>query len=412
MKEKKVELMAPVGSFESLRAAIHGGADSIYFGVEQLNMRVRSSGSLSITDIPEITAICKEHHIRCYLTLNTILYNHDMTIMKCIVDAAKKHGVHAIIASDPAVLKYTKDVKMPVHISTQANISNVQSVEFFADYADVIVLARELSLKQVKFIIQEIEKKNITGPSGDLIKIEIFAHGALCMAVSGKCYLSLHSDFASANRGACIQNCRHTYLVSDKETGEEYEIDNEYIMSAKDLCTIDFLDQVINSGVNVLKIEGRGRSADYVYTATRAYREAIDACNDGSFNASLVADWKSSLATVFNRGFWDGYYLGRRMGEWTDSYGSKATKKKIYLGKGKKYFKNAGVAEFIMEAQSLSVGNEILITGPVTGVIQTTVQEIRVNDKSCETVSKGNAFSIPLTSLIRSSDKIYKIVEA
>lgn len=411
MKANKVELMAPVGSFESLRAAIQAGADSIYFGVEQLNMRVRSSGSLSITDIPEITAICKVNDIKCYLTLNTILYNHDMTIMKCIVDAAKKHGVHAIIASDPAVLKYSRGLDMPVHISTQANISNVQSIEFFADYADVIVLARELSLKQVEFIIREIKRKNITGPSGNLIKIEIFAHGALCMAVSGKCYLSLHSDFASANRGACIQNCRHTYLVTDKETGTEYEVDNEYIMSAKDLCTIDFIDQVIDSGVMVLKIEGRGRSADYVYTVTRCYKEAIDSYYNGSFNALLVDDWKTRLATVFNRGFWDGYYLGRQMGEWTDSYGSKATKKKIYIGKGRKYFKNAGVAELIMETQTLSAGNEILITGPVTGVIQTTVGEMRVNDEVRDTVTKGEVFSILLSSLIHSSDRVYKIVD-
>jgi len=411
MKEKEIELMAPVGSFESLRAAIQAGANSIYFGVEQLNMRVRSSGVLSITDIPEITAICKVNHIKCYLTLNTILYNHDMTIMKCIVDAAKKHGVDAIIASDPAVFKYAKDLKIPVHISTQANISNVQSIEFFADYADVIVLARELSLKQVDLITREIKRKNITGPSGNLIKIEIFAHGALCMAVSGKCYLSLHSDFASANRGACIQNCRHTYLVSDKETGVEYEVDNEYIMSAKDLCTIDFIDQVIDSGVTVLKIEGRGRSADYVYTVTRCYKEAIDAYYNGSFSSLLVAGWKTRLATVFNRGFWDGYYLGRRIGEWCDVYGSKATKKKIYIGKGRKHFKNAGAAEFIMETQTLSAGNEILITGPVTGVIQTTVEEIRVNDVVRDTVTKGEVFSIPLTSLIHSSDRLYKIID-
>lgn len=406
-----MELMAPAGSFESLRSAIQAGADSIYFGVEQLNMRVRSSSSLIINDIPEIVNICREADVKCYLTLNTVIYSHDMHIMKSIVDAAKKYGVNAVIAADPSVLRYARMVEMPVHISTQANVSNIQTVDFFSDYADVIVLARELSLKQVESITREIKRKNITGASGKLMQIEIFAHGALCMAISGKCYLSLHSDFASANRGACIQNCRHSYIVSDKETGVEYEIDNEYIMSAKDLCTIDFLDQLIDSGISVIKIEGRGRSADYVYTTTKCYREAINAYYNGNYNSELIKGWKTRLATVYNRGFWDGYYLGRKMGEWSNEYGSKATKRKIYIGKGLNYFKQAGAAEFLIEAQTLSKGNEIIITGPVTGLIQMVVDEIRVDNISKETVKKGEIFSIPINTKIQPSDRLYKLVD-
>jgi len=411
MELKKVELMAPAGSFESLRAAIQAGADSIYFGVEQLNMRVRSSSSLIINDIPEIVKICRESDVKCYLTLNTVIYNHDMHIMKAIVDTAKKSGVNAVIASDPSVLRYARMVDMPVHISTQANVSNIQSVDFFSDYADVIVLARELSLKQVEFITREIKRKSITGVSGKLMRIEIFAHGALCMAISGKCYLSLHSDFASANRGACIQNCRHSYLVADKETGVEYEIDNEYIMSAKDLCTIDFLDQLIDSGISVIKIEGRGRSADYVYTTTKCYREAVNSYYNGNYNPELIKAWKTRLATVYNRGFWDGYYLGRKMGEWSNEYGSKATKRKIYIGKGLNYFKNAAAAEFLVEAQTLFKGDEIIITGPVTGLIQTIVDEIRVGNISKDMVKKGEIFSIPLNTKIQASDRLYKLVD-
>ena len=406
-----MELMAPAGSFESLRSAIQAGADSIYFGVEQLNMRVRSSSSLIINDIPEIVNICREADVKCYLTLNTVIYSHDMHIMKSIVDAAKKYGVNAVIAADPSVLRYARMVEMPVHISTQANVSNIQTVDFFSDYADVIVLARELSLKQVESITREIKRKNITGASGKLMQIEIFAHGALCMAISGKCYLSLHSDFASANRGACIQNCRHSYIVSDKETGVEYEIDNEYIMSAKDLCTIDFLDQLIDSGISVIKIEGRGRSADYVYTTTKCYREAINVYYNGNYNSELIKGWKTRLATVYNRGFWDGYYLGRKMGEWSNEYGSKATKRKIYIGKGLNYFKQAGAAEFLIEAQTLSKGNEIIITGPVTGLIQMVVDEIRVDNISKETVKKGEIFSIPINTKIQPSDRLYKLVD-
>ena len=399
-----------MGSFEALSAAIKAGANSVYFGVEQLNMRARAAAALTIDDIPELTDTCKLAGIKCYLTVNTILYDHDMNVMKCIVNAALKAGVNAIIATDPAVLAYAKMVNMPVHISTQANISNYESVEFFAAYADVMVLARELSLKQVEAINHEIYRNRLSGPSGNLVSTEIFAHGALCMAISGKCYLSLHSDFASANRGACLQNCRHSFLVTDKETGEQLEVDNEYIMSAKDLCTIDFIDQLIEAGVSVLKIEGRGRSADYVYTVTKCYREAIDAYYHGNYSQQLFADWRERLSTVFNLGFWDGYYLGRKMGEWNNQYGSRATKRKIYVGKGMKYFKQVGVGEFRMEAQSLAVGDEIIIIGPTTGVVQAIVDELRVDDISRDSVSKGDTFSIPLTEVIRPADRLYKLV--
>lgn len=412
MQTNKVELMAPAGSFESLMAAIKAGANSVYFGIEQLNMRARSSNNFTIDDLAKIASICKENGLKSYLTLNTIVYDHDISLMKTIVDAAKNNGIDAIIASDHAVFNYAKKTGVRVHISTQANISNIDSIEFFADYADVMVMARELSLKQVAAITREIKRRNITGPSGELVRVEIFAHGALCMAVSGKCYLSLHSNFASANRGACIQNCRRNYVVIDKEEGVEFEIDNEYIMSAKDLCTIDFLDKVIDAGVTVLKIEGRGRSADYVYTVIKCYREAIDAYYDGTYGPEKFEEWKTRLSTVFNRGFWDGYYLGRTMGEWSNEYGSKATKKKIYIGKGLKYYENAGVAEFKLESHTLSLGDEILVTGPTTGIVQTFVDEIRVEDKTTDKIGKGTVFTVKMEEKVRPSDKLYKLVDA
>ncbi|WP_442587735.1 peptidase U32 family protein [Pedobacter sp. AW31-3R] len=412
MTHPNIELMAPVGSFESLQAAIQAGANSIYFGIEQLNMRARSIANFTLDDLAEITSICRTHGLKSYLTLNTILYDHDINLMKRIVDTAKENQVDAIIASDYAVLNYACKQEVEIHISTQANVSNIDTVEFFAAFADVVVLARELSLMQVAAITRDIKRRNITGPSGKLVQVEMFAHGALCMAVSGKCYLSLHSDFASANRGACIQNCRRSYIVTDKEQGVEFEVDNEYIMSAKDLCTIDFLDEMLNAGVTVLKIEGRGRSADYVYTTISCYREAIDAYQAGTYTREKAVLWKERLSTVFNRGFWDGYYLGRKMGEWSEVYGSKATKKKIYIGKGVKYFEKAGVAEFKMEAQSLEEGDDILITGPTTGVIQSKVTEIRRDNVVTRRVSKGDSISIALSGKIRPSDKLYKIVDA
>lgn len=407
---RSIELMAPAGSYEALMAAIKAGCNSVYFGVEQLNMRARSSNNFTLEDLRNIANIGKENNVKTYLTLNTILYDHDISLMKRIVDAAKESEITAIIAADHAVMNYAKKVGVEIHISTQANVSNIDTVEFYANFADVVVLARELSLKQVADISREIKRRNITGPAGKLIELEIFAHGALCMAVSGKCYLSLHSHFASANRGACIQNCRRSYVVTDKEEGIEFEVDNEFIMSAKDLCTIDFIDKILDAGVSVLKIEGRGRSVDYVYTVTKCYNEAIEAYLNGSFSSEKVSVWKTDLATVFNRGFWDGYYLGRKMGEWANENGSKSSKRKIYLAKGVKYFEKAGVGEFKCESHSLSVGDEIMITGPTTGYVQMKVDELRVDGKVAQTAEKGDVFTIALPEKVRPSDKLYKLV--
>lgn len=408
--KRSIELMSPAGSYEALMAAIKAGCNSVYFGVEQLNMRARSSNNFTLEDLKRIAEIGKENNVKTYLTLNTILYDHDITLMKSIVSTAKESGVTAIIAADHAVMNYAKKIGMEIHISTQANVSNIDTVEFYANFADVVVLARELSLMQVADISREIKRRNITGPSGKLVELEIFAHGALCMAVSGKCYLSLHSHFASANRGACIQNCRRSYVVTDKEDGMEFEIDNEFIMSAKDLCTIDFLDKILDAGVSVLKLEGRGRSVDYVHTVTKCYNEAIDAYIEGTYTKEKIENWKTQLATVFNRGFWDGYYLGRKMGEWCDENGSKSSKRKIYLAKGLKYFDQANVGEFKCESHSLSVGDEIIITGPTTGYLQMMIDELRVNGKPVEKVVKGDEFTIATPERIRQSDKLYKLV--
>lgn len=402
--------MAPAGSYESLMAAIHAGCNSVYFGVEQLNMRARSSSNFTLEDLKKIAEIGKENNVKTYLTLNTILYDHDITLMKSIVNAAKENGITAIIASDHAVMNYAKKIGMEIHISTQANVSNIDTVEFYANFADVIVLARELSLKQVAEISREIKRREIKGPAGKLIELEIFAHGALCMAVSGKCYLSLHSNFASANRGACVQNCRRSYIVTDKEEGIEFEVDNEFIMSAKDLCTIDFIDKILDAGVSVLKIEGRGRSVDYVHTVTKCYNEAIVSYLHGTFTHEKVLAWKAQLATVFNRGFWDGYYLGKEMGEWCNENGSRSSKKKIYLAKGLKYFDQVGVGEFKCESHSLSVGDEIIVTGPTTGYLQMIIDELRVDGVPTEKAVKGDVFSISTPQKIRPSDKLYKLV--
>jgi putative protease len=409
---EKMELMSPVGSWESLNAAIKAGCNSVYFGVEQLNMRARSTNTFTLNSLPEISRIAQENNIKTYLTLNTIIYNHDINLMRAIVDKAKESGITAIIASDQAVLNYGRKVNMPMHISTQANISNIEAVEFYSAFANVMVLARELTLKQVAEITREIKRREITGPNGQLVKIEIFGHGALCMAISGKCYLSLHSHNASANRGACIQNCRRSYIVTDKEEGIELEIDNEYIMSAKDLCTIDFLDELIQAGVSILKIEGRGRSTEYVYTTTQCYRQAIDSYYQGTYTPDKIKAWKDKLATVFNRGFWDGYYLGKEMGEWSKVYGSEATKRKVYIGKGIKYFDKVKVGEFLIETQNLQVGDQVMITGPTTGYIETVVKEIRLNNQAVTKVGKGGIITIPIEDKIRPSDRLYKIVDA
>lgn len=401
--------MAPVGNFESLGAALNAGCNSIYFGVEQLNMRARSSINFTTDDLHEISARCAEFGVKAYLTMNTILYDHDLNLMRNIVDHAKAGGIDAIIASDHAVMSYCRSIGMPLHISTQSNVTNVETVEFYAAFADVMVLSRELSLRQVGEIAKEIERRQIKGPSGKLVRLEVFGHGALCMAVSGKCYLSLHSNNSSANRGACIQNCRKSYIVTSKEDGQELEIDNEYIMSAKDLCTIGFLDKIVEAGVQIIKIEGRGRSADYVDTTVSCYREALEAMKEGTYTPEKIQQWMDRLSTVYNRGFWDGYYLGRKMGEWNDSYGSKATERKLLVGKGVKYFKKAGVGEFKMESFALKKGDAVMVTSPRFGVRRFEAEELRVDNLPVEEVKKGDLFSMKFDEVITPAAKVYKI---
>ena len=401
MKEKDFEIMAPVGSYESLMAAIQGGADSIYFGIEGLNMRSRSSNNFTTEDLRKIVAICGEHGIKSYLTVNTVIYGEDLPLMREIIDAAKDAGVSAIIAADVA--------GQEVHLSTQLNISNVEALKFYARFADVVVLARELNLKQVHEIYQEIVKQQIKGPKGELIRIEMFAHGALCMAVSGKCYLSLHEMNASANRGACMQICRRAYTVHDKDSQIELDVENQYIMSPKDLKTIHFMNKMMDAGVRVFKLEGRARGPEYVRLVTECYKEAVKAYCEGTFDEEKVAVWDERLRRVFNRGFWDGYYLGQRLGEWSSKYGSGATRKKVYVARGIKYFSGIGVAEFEMESGSLRVGDEILVTGPTTGAVMQTVDEIRVDLKPVEETVKGERFSIKMSEKIRPSDRLYKM---
>ncbi len=407
-----VELMAPAGSFESLMAAFQAGADSVYFGVGRLNMRSRSSSNFSIGDLQKIARICRENNTKTYLTLNTVVFDHEVNEIKQIVDKARDSGITAIIASDPAVMEYARRQKMPVHISTQCNITNIESVKFWSRYSDVMVMARELTLEQVSEIASQIQKDKITGPSGNLVKIEIFVHGALCMAVSGKCYLSLDNMNYSANRGACLQLCRRSYMVKDKEEGFELEVDNQYIMSPKDLCTIDFLDKIISAGVEVLKIEGRGRPADYVKTVTECYKEAVKAVKDDTYSKEKIEEWQQRLISVFNRGFWDGYYLGRKMGEWTERYGSQATRKKVYVGKVTNYFSKLNVAEIKMESHNVSLNEPLMIIGTTTGVVELEVQEMRVNLETVKTTSKGEVCSIPVPELVRRGDKVYKMMEA
>ncbi|MDE5419808.1 U32 family peptidase [Labilibaculum sp. DW002] len=411
MNRSEIELMAPVGSYESLMAAIQGGANSIYFGIEQLNMRARSSNNFTIEDLHKIASICKENNIKSYLTVNTVLFDHDIKVMHKIVDAAKEGGVTAIIAADVSAILYARSIDVEVHISTQCNITNIEAVKFYSQFADVVVLARELNLDQVANIYHQIVKQDIKGPKGELVQIEMFAHGALCMAVSGKCYLSLHEKSSSANRGACMQTCRKAYTVTEKESGNELEIDNQYIMSPKDLCTIGFVNKLIDAGVRVLKFEGRARSPEYVKTVLACYNEAVDAYLDGSYGEEKIAVWKEQLSTVFNRGFWDGYYMGQKLGEWSSEYGNRATKRKMLIGKGTNYFNKIKVAEFLLESQELNIGDKILITGPTTGVVETTIEEMRVDLKPVEKAVKGDSFSIALDTVIRRSDKLYKIVE-
>lgn len=411
MVKKRIEILSPAGSFDSLQAAINAGADSIYFGVEQLNMRTRSIRSFSIGDIKQISTIGKANGIKTYITLNTIMYEHDMQLLRTILQEVKNYNIDAVIASDFAVIDYCNQLKIPLHISTQANVSNIESVRFFSRFADVIVLARELTLKQVKHITNEIKRNKITGPSGDLVKIEIFVHGALCMAISGKCYLSLHTQNASANRGACVQNCRRPYIVKDTESGEELKLDHEYIMSPKDLCTIDILDQLIDSGVDVLKIEGRTKGADYVQVVTGCYREAMLAVNSGTFSKEKVAEWKKELGKVYNRGFWEGYYLGRKLDEWTPKPGSMATEKKIYIGKGTKYYRKIGVGEFIIETGKLKQGDTLMVAGPKCGMVKTKMESLIVNGNKHNEALKGDLITFPFATRVTANDKLFKIVQ-
>lgn len=409
IKRSDIEIMAPVGSYESLAAAIQGGANSIYFGVEQLNMRSGSSFNFTLDDLSKIAGICRENNIKSYLTVNCILYDEDLESMTKIIDAAKLSGISAIIASDQAAIQYAREIGVEVHISTQLNISNTATLKFYAPYADVVVLARELNMDQVKSIYQTIQRENIVGPSGKLVEIEMFCHGALCMAVSGKCYLSLHEANKSANKGSCRQICRRAYDVKDRETGAELVVDNKYIMSPKDLCTIDFLDKMLDAGVRVLKIEGRARSAEYVKRVVECYNEALDSIIDGTYSEDLVKAWKERLLTVFNRGFWDGYYLGRKLGEWSTNYGSSATRKKVYVGKVTNYFKNLSVAEVLVEASPLGLVEELVITGDTTGVVDMTTSELRVDLKPVDIVSQGVKCSFVVPDLVRRGDKVYRL---
>jgi putative protease len=409
MKREDIEIMAPAGSYESLMAAIQGGADSVYFGIENLNMRAASSNNFTLKDLRKIVTICRNNGMKSYLTLNVVVYDEEIKQMQKIVDTAARCGITAIIASDQSVINYAFSKGVEVHLSTQLNISNIESVKFYSTWADVAVLARELNLDQVKKISSEINKKKIKGPKGELVKLEIFAHGALCMAISGKCYLSLHEYGKSANRGECYQICRRKYIVTDSETGYELGIDNQYIMSPKDLCTIGFLDKIIDAGVKVLKIEGRARSAEYVRIVTSCYDEAVRAIEEDSYTADKIDHWTARLATVFNRGFWDGYYLGRETGEWTDRYGSSATKKKLYIGKVTNYFTKKKVAEIKLENGDLEPGETILITGPSTGVVEYVVKEIRGEDfKITEKALKGTSCSFLMEDYLRRSDKVFK----
>lgn len=407
----EIELLAPAGSYESLTAAWQGGADAVYFGIENLNMRARSSFNFKMKDLAQIAFFAKEHKLKAYLALNTLIYDEDIALAKEIIDAVKESGINAIIASDQSVLNYAKARNVAVHLSTQLNIGNSEALKFYSTYAEVVVLARELNLNQIRKISAEIIEENVTGPSGKEMRIELFIHGALCMAISGKCYLSLHQYNKSANRGECLQACRRDYLIQEKETGKELDVENSYIMSPKDLCTIDFLDQILGAGVRVLKIEGRARSAEYVKTVTSCYNEAIHSILDGNYVAEKTAVWKGRLSSVFNRGFWDGYYLGQKLGEWSNVYGSKAEKRKVYVGYIKNYFSNLNVAEILVESGSFSVGDEGLIIGSTTGVVEFNVSEIRLDNINVEEVNKGSLISMPVEALVRRSDKVYKLVQ-
>ena len=411
MNRKDFEIMAPAGSYESLMGAIQGGADSVYFGTGQLNMRAGSSNNFSLDDLRKIACICSENGLKSYLTVNVVVYDHEIPRMQEMIDAARDSGVSAIIASDLSAINYAFSKEVEVHLSTQLNISNTEALKFYSRWADVVVLARELNLDQVKHIYENIRDQDIRGPGGEQVRIEMFVHGALCMAISGKCYLSLHENNASANRGNCYQTCRKAYIVTEKESGYQLEIDNEFIMSPKDLCTIGFIDKMADSGVRVFKIEGRARSAEYVKVVSSCYAEAVKSLCEGNYTEEKITRWREKLSTVFNRGFWDGYYLGQKLGEWNTRYGSSAVKRKVYLGKVTNYFRKLGVAEIKLENGDLAKGESILILGPTTGMIEHTVEEIRVDLKETAKASKGELCSIRISDILRRSDKIYKWVE-
>ena len=412
MKREDIEIMAPVGSYESLMGAIQAGAGSVYFGVEHLNMRARSANNFTLDDISEIARRCKAAGVKSYLTVNVEVFDEEYSTLSAVLTAARDAGITAVIAADMSVIQKCRELGVEVHISTQVNITNYEAVKFYSQFADVMVLAREMNLGRVSNIAQKIKDNDLRGPSGNLVRLEMFVHGALCMAISGKCYLSLHETHSSANRGSCMQACRRAYIITDKETGRELEVDNEYIMSPKDLKTIHFLNKILDSGVTILKIEGRARSPEYVKTVVQCYHEAVDAYFDGTFNEEKIAVWDQKLASVFNRGFWDGYYLGQRLGEWSSNYGSMATKRKIYTGKVTNYFSNLGVAEIKLETGSLKTGDEIIVSGPSTGLIQVLVEEIRVGLITVNEAKKGELCSIPVALKLRRSDKLYKLVDA
>ena len=407
MNRKDFEIMAPVGSWESLAAALAAGADAVYFGIEGLNMRSRSSANFTADDMARIAGICAEKGVRTYLTVNTVIYDNDMETMRMIISRARQAGISAIIASDMAAIMYAREIGQEVHISTQVNVSNTEAVRFYSQFADVMVLARELNMEQVAEIHHAIEKENICGPNGEKIRLEMFCHGALCMAVSGKCYMSLHEMNSSANRGACNQICRRAYTVRDKETGDELEIDNQYIMSPKDLKTIHFLNKMVDAGVRVFKIEGRARGPEYVAEAVACYSEALQAITDGTYNEEKIAAWDDRLVKIFNRGYWNGYYMGERLGEWSAKYGSSATRVKSYAGKAMRYFSKIGIGEFLMEAGELHTGDEVGFTGPTTGALIFTIKELRFDLKPVDCVTKGQLFSMPVPEKVRPSDKLY-----
>lgn len=405
-----IEIMAPAGSYESLMAAIHAGANSVYFGIEQLNMRARAANNFTTHDLTKIVKICRKNNVKAYLALNTVIYDHDLKLMKKICDIAKKFGLTAVILSDIAVLQYARSIGLEVHMSTQTNITNLEAVKFYAQFADVIVLARELTLKQITDICSQIKKEKITGPSGNLVQVEIFVHGALCVAISGKCYMSLAVYNASANRGACLQNCRRAYIVKDEETGEELKIENKYVMSPKDLCTIGFIDKLIEAGVSVFKIEGRGRSPEYADVTIKCYREAVESYFAGTYNREKIDSWVKRLEAVFNRGFWHGgYYLGKKLGEWSGNYGSQATTEKVYVGKVKNYFQKAKIGYIELETSGISIDQEILITGPTTGVVQQKVSSMFLDDKKITQARKGDSITLPIKEKIRPNDKVFVI---